>query len=616
MALYPILPVIAGECLTSYLNRSAQWHCGMGLHDFLAFVDLPRAALTAPGSETLDRLEGLLGLPVSRLGEMTFTVDGDGDRMLAGLPVQFEFGDIRKSKYCPKCLLEDLKPDSPSQGVPVGRIGWQVAHIRSCPVHGVALLPGNIQSSPKSLQMIVDITPDQKALAGIADQATAREWSGLEAYVSGRLSGQAGPAWLDEQPIDVATRACEMLGMFLLQPPMISLSRLGEEDWHQAGKHGFEIAARGGEAIRAALQERMDAALTGDRSGGAQKVFGCLYKWLQYRQDAKGKGPIGEVVRELFLDHFPYELGTMLFGEPVDRQRVHSVYSLAKKAGITSRAVQRAAILNGLLDAELGKPRSYEILDAEEGEALTEMMLSAMSIAELAEFLGSTFKQAEDLVRVGLISRMHGEDGEVRSTRKTIVFASAEAFLEDLLAQAERVKAPSEGMMSIDAAVDRSRWPALDVFQGILSGALSRVEIVDPELKVQGLLVDPVEVRDALARMKGDGRVGSFEAAALLGMRQSEFRNLARLRGPDGTPYLAHHVEPNTRGRGVKLFDIAGIEAFLRDYVLLQELAAKAGVGRLGVKYKLDALGITPINDATAQGRLWYRRADIEGALG
>jgi hypothetical protein len=239
-----------------------------------------------------------------------------------------------------------------------------------------------------------------------------------------------------------------------------------------------------------------------------------------------------------------------------------------------------------------------------------------MSIAELAEFLGSTFKQAEDLVRVGLISRMHGEDGEVRSTRKTIVFASAEAFLEDLLAQAERVKAPSEGMMSIDAAVDRSRWPALDVFQGILSGALSRVEIVDPELKVQGLLVDPVEVRDALARMKGDGRVGSFEAAALLGMRQSEFRNLARLRGPDGTPYLAHHVEPNTRGRGVKLFDIAGIEAFLRDYVLLQELAAKAGVGRLGVKYKLDALGITPINDATAQGRLWYRRADIEGALG
>ncbi|CUH81020.1 hypothetical protein [Tropicibacter naphthalenivorans] len=439
----------------------------------------------------------------------------------------------------------------------------------------------------------------------------AREWSGLEAYISNRLARQPGPAWLDDQPINVAARACEMLGMFLLQPPMVSLSRLGEEDWHQAGKHGFEISAGGGEAIRAALQERIDAALTGDRSGGAQKVFGCLYKWLQYRQDAKGKGPIREVVWELILDNFPYEAGTMLFGEPVDRQRVHSVYSLGKKVGLSPRAVQRAAILNGVLNAELGKPRSYEILDAEEVEALAEIMLSSMSIAGLAEFLGSTFKQADDLVRAGLISRMQGEDGEVRSTRKTILHASAEGFLEELLSQAERVKAPSEGMMNIDAAVDRSRWPALDVFQGILSGALSRVEIVDPKLKVQGLLVDPVEVRDALARIKGDGRVGSFEAAALLGVRQIEFSNLARLRGPNGTPYLAQHVEPNTRGRGVKLFDVAGIEAFLRDYVLLQELAEKAGVGRLGVKYKLDAFGSVrsmmprPRGGCGIGGRMW-----------
>ena len=41
-----------------------------------------------------------------------------------------------------------------------------------------------------------------------------------------RLAGVKGPDWLDDQPLDVAVRACELLGMLLIGQQGANLEKL------------------------------------------------------------------------------------------------------------------------------------------------------------------------------------------------------------------------------------------------------------------------------------------------------------------------------------------------------------------------------------------------------
>ncbi|WP_370270422.1 TniQ family protein [Nioella sp.] len=610
MTLHPILPVLEWESLTSYLNRVARFHCGMELFDFLSFIELPRNALITPQQETFDRLEGLLGLPGKTLGQMAFQSAGGRMRVIAGETVHSEFTAMKTTSFCPICLLEDQEPDSPSRSMRVGRITWQIEHLRVCSKHGVELVRRPLGTFSEGLQVMSDVAPDDAVLEQLATLAPGRTPSALQHYIEHRLAGEAGPAWLDDQPIDLAARACEMLGVILTAGTHVNLKTLDGLGWHRAGDTGCRAASRGAEGIRAALELHLARIPEEERRGGPQHVLGRLYQWLQFKKNTKAVGPIREVVREFILDSFPIPAGTDLFGEAVDRQRVHSAYSLAKVSTLHVKTIVRAMVLAGVLDGDPDRAQSHLVFDADEGEALARRIETALTGKALEGHLNCNRVQAQQLVRSGVIPRII--DGEHASgALKGVALADADAFLDRFMAQAKQVNVASPGVVDIVAAAEAARWPVLDIVNGVLSGLFARVEVVDPALKFKGVLVDPEEVRLVLSRNKAAGRVGIEEAVALIGMPVHGVNALLRLRDGDGAPYLSEYPGVNAKGATVRLFDVSEILAFRRGHVSLKEVAEAQSFSPKVMKMKLDGRGAVPLAPGYELGRIWYRRADL-----
>ena len=105
MALHPILPVVDGESLTSYLARVAPFHGKVHVYRFLDMIEFPRSAAMAPRPDTLSRLSNLLGLPEETLVRMTFIPVANRARSLCGELVHAEFAKLDKTRKAMKKQL-------------------------------------------------------------------------------------------------------------------------------------------------------------------------------------------------------------------------------------------------------------------------------------------------------------------------------------------------------------------------------------------------------------------------------------------------------------------------------------------------------------------------------
>jgi hypothetical protein len=111
----------------------------------------------------------------------------------------------------------------------------------------------------------------------------SRKLSGLERYILARLKGDAGPAFLDAQPLYVAIKTREMIGAVAVFGRTPNLKRLSDGEWWRAGAAGFDIADSGIEAIGRFLAE-LQRTYPYSRSSteGPQALFGRLYQWLAF----------------------------------------------------------------------------------------------------------------------------------------------------------------------------------------------------------------------------------------------------------------------------------------------------------------------------------------------
>lgn len=122
-----------------------------------------------------------------------------------------------------------------------------------------------------------EVAPDDDILEELVCGSERRSPSGLQTYIEKRLAGERHFEWLDDQPIDLAARACEMLGVIMTAGSHCDLRAVTEAQWHEAGQVGFEFAERGEGGIREALGQVRSEAIARQVRGGAQKVFGRLY---------------------------------------------------------------------------------------------------------------------------------------------------------------------------------------------------------------------------------------------------------------------------------------------------------------------------------------------------
>jgi hypothetical protein len=611
MALSPILPVFSGESLTSYMSRVAMFHGGTGVYAFLDVIELSRAAVMLPKQGEFQRILEITGHSEEQLKRMTFRPLGSRMRQIVNERVHAEFANFEKVSFCPACLLEDGDVDGPSRGMRLGMLAWQIEHVRRCPDHDIILTRRPAQHYAERFQLMSDVAPDDRQLEDLVRQAEPCASSRLQDYILARLDGQPGPDWLDGQPIDLAARACEMLGILLTQGTHVSLSAVSDAAWREAGDAGFEFAVRGEGGIREALQIGLAEFASRKLKGGPQHALGRLYQWLQFKKNDKPYGPIRDVVRNFVLDHFHIPPNTELMGEAVLHPRVHSIQSLAAKTNCHPKTVARAVAQAGLITNGLDHPSALQVVNAEAGEVLMARVNASLPVLRLPGYLNCNRVQAEQLVRSGIIPRLVADTKGATGVLRHVAIADADRFMDRLLAAAKQVKTPSPNVVDLVAAAELSRWPVLDIVQGILAGRFVSLQVVDPSLKFKGLLIDPMDVRQAMTEEHAQGRVELRQAIEMLEMSATGVNALLKLNGPQGRPFLSsHHVE-NSKGAKLRVFDVAEIDAFKRDHVSLKEIAFEGGVSPKSMRMRLDRAGVAPLTVGRELGRVYFRKVDL-----
>ena len=602
-------PILAGETVMSWIARFARDETGLEPSNFLAFIGLGREEVFGASPATLDRLASVTGVPQALIAEGAFRSVEERHYEHRGLRFHSGFAPRMRTTFCPACLLDDARPDGPSRGRRVGRANWLFSPVRTCLVHGIALCRTAAATLAERFQDMDVVAPADADLLAIAAAAPRREVSPLQVWFETRLNGGAGPAWLDGQEVEQASKTCEMLGAALLFGADVSVRALTEDDLDAAGAAGFPFAARGEEGVREALVELHHRFRESGLRGGHQVMFGIIYRWLQFHRSGKAKGPVEEVVREYILETTAVEPGTELFGRTVRTRRRHTVPSLAKQSRLHPKTLNRALVTGGVLpEGDADRVDGLLSFDAAAGEALAERILGSVPVAQIPKLIGCNRRQAEMLSRDGLL----GGSGSACGTMLNMPAAvDLKSFMDRFLGSATLVPRRGSGMTDVISAAKVSRRPVIEIIRLLLNGDLQRVERDHARPEFRAVLVDPEEVRRVLETRQALGRLTIGEAAARLRLRTGGVRALMSARDRDGRPFLTAVTEKNGAGAPRHFFDAPDLERYAAAHADLEEISKKKGVVPKILRGQLSAAGIEPILPRAKLDRYVYRRADL-----
>lgn len=194
--------------------------------------------------EGLARVAELVDAPVDQL-ERASIVRCDGQLSLRGQKLAKPMMRRARTLVCPCCLAEDVQ-ETPYPWMASGRFQWLIDAIHSCRVHGVALVEVSVTHSPSLLNDFARlVSPSLDEIRAMADDADALASSPLEDYLLDRLDGGDGPAWLDALPGTPPRKTRQMLGAVAVFGTDASIKTMRDDQWHEAGAAGYEIASAG-----------------------------------------------------------------------------------------------------------------------------------------------------------------------------------------------------------------------------------------------------------------------------------------------------------------------------------------------------------------------------------
>lgn len=192
MAFADTTPLLPGETIMSWVARIAREQAGMASFDYLNFIEFGRKDLLEATPAGLARLARISGAPIEDIADGAYL--RIADRLYEHRRQRFhaEFAGRERTTFCPACLLEDARPESPSRGLRVGRVNWLFSPFRTCPTHGIPLYRTIHQSYAERFQDMTLVAPDDGALVRLAEGADTRPVSPLQRYVEDRLDGKGG----------------------------------------------------------------------------------------------------------------------------------------------------------------------------------------------------------------------------------------------------------------------------------------------------------------------------------------------------------------------------------------------------------------------------------------
>lgn len=587
--LKPYLPQERDETVLSWVARLAAFHTGDIVARFLNDFSIPFQRLLAGDNEVLRNLAEITGADFAGLRALQPEQTDQRRYRFRGNDCSSEFMPQKELAYCPRCLRED---DERGHSTRVGRWMWLFEPVRVCEHHNVPLIVHHKTKWNDMIRGFNEIAPEKSAIARQADNMPEWSVSPLQRYVVDRMRGETGPAWLDSQSIEQASRATTIIGVLEGWGASANLHTLADDDWNKAGQLGFEVTSGGVSGIRQFFERIQRNHPSPNANVGPQAVFGPLYKWLQFSRGGKDYGPIKDVLREHILDTMAVKEGSNLLGEIVPETRRHTVKSLAKKSGLNMRTLRRALVSNGLLNAD-DKSSLNSSVDAVAGEQLAEALSRAITFRDIPEYMNATRGQVETLLQEGFLQPIVNPSGGNRRFSSWVDTREIDDLIARVSDRAKSVDKPTSGMLRIPDAAQASKRPTKDIVGLLFKGRLSTVEKVSTEPGYLSLRVNPVEVEEALPLPQADTRPGRYQAAKLMGLSSRTMKRLLETPGQD-----FFHPEVRKEGAGAKeCFSFEEMERFKRKYVTLGELKKRSGWHHADVLKELRMHGIHPVCD-------------------
>jgi hypothetical protein len=403
-----------------------------------------------------------------------------------------------------------------------------------------------------------------------------------------------------------------MIGACVLHGPRFVRRGLTQDQWDAAGAEGFGSSSRGEEGLFEVFEEMFRSFRERQGVGGPQAVFGSLYAWVRVPKPSRPCGPIRDGLRAFILGRMAVEPGSRFPGDGIPRRLRHSVASLAREKGVHPKTLNRALVLTGLMpEGDPDRVDGHLSVEARAGELLADRLVDATSVARIPEHLDCTRTHAEQLVREGFIERIAGRDGSDATMSNIVAKEDVDAFLVRFRATGLPVGSPGPGMRTVVDAAKVSKRKFVDVVRLVLDGDLARVELLEEDLRLKSVIVDPEEVGRVLDAREARGMMPIRDAAARLGLGNGGVRALVTERGRDGMPYLRAFVKGDPMGTETWWFDPLDLDEFAAGHVDLAALAGERGISASAHRRHLKDAGIEPILPWERLEKLVYRRADL-----
>jgi len=606
--LSPTLPLSEDETAISFTSRlarlnhipSARTFCtDLGLN-FQGIVDNDPAALAELASLAGVSQEALIKDALRREGDV-WSLNGE----------RIPKTSLRRERIfvCPHCLRDDIASSSlPADIAIYGRTRWQIAHLRTCPTHNVALAEAaNKEKTSEGHDFALLVGPRVQSLTEGGNWLHQRAPSPLETYLDNRLNGdKIDDAWLDTLDLCVAARLCEIVGAVAIRGRRPKLADMTDSDWWAAGDAGYKVAVGSISAFRSFLTQLHETFPDRKNNSGPQAEFGEIYHWLAFGARDPGHDPVRDILRQHIIETTPVGPGDTVLGVKVERRVLHSIHTAAIAFDAHPKRLRKILETSGVIvGAQLEGTDDRVLFDAAKAQAIFDSgAITGVPLRDIESYLNAGRVHARLLVKHGFITPAPGTDGE--SSNAVFAKATLDAFLERLAANAVPMSTPPQNAVSIPQAAKRANCSAMEIVKLILDKQLSWIGSLSDEKGYLAVLVDFHEIRD---RTRGPALDGMTAEQIRIDMKTTIRVVNALIVGG----HLTKRTVINPLNRcPVSIVARSDYERFRSEYATLFDLSRELGRHHLKLKAEFMVQGIKPSLNAKIFFASFYLRSEIE----
>ncbi|RNF36079.1 TniQ family protein [Paracoccus methylarcula] len=483
------------EMPTSYLSRLADRNLSPDLWTFCLDLGLDFPAISRGDPASVTDICALANIPAESFEGRTVIKTSSMKYQLGNEVMNTETLARGEIRYCPVCISDSLEGGGCSWEV-IHELHWQFIHIRRCWRHGVAL---------QSHRTMVDASSRYDFTAFVRDagydfwqlpKPTPAEADELDTYLTKRAYGTHEENWCNRLEIPALIKACEAFGVLIDHGRDMHVSALETDQRRNAMLTGFRILNQGSDGICQALDRfnRRTPSRGGNQphpsNGAVQRLLGSHAK---QRADLN---PIRDVVREYFLDHYPFRSGTTVLGQKITETRVFSIRGACREIGIRRSLLEEILIRRGLAYRDdAGQFNLETVLKRTLIEEIKRDKHDYLDQNQTADLLGCSYVMIKKLQRAGILRPAEGEN---RRRPKGFYRPAVLDFLTRLGVNAERTEATDPRRCTLELVARKLNCGVPDVVQLMLEGKIQAVGRLTDELRLDSLVVSIKDVAQAL----------------------------------------------------------------------------------------------------------------------